>query len=182
MICSFYRNYPFCSTDAFTAVINLLFFAFAVNEWMLYIGGLIAILDSTTTTMLRSMISKMVHANEVGKVFSILGVFQVSHSHLVKFTPNFYENDSLFSQALIPFIAGPSFNFLYKHTVRTFPAAFIFVVIGLKSLVFIDVLIVYFKSRKVQKKKAELEMENQRQNKRKLGDEETTQAFISSSD
>ena len=85
-------------------------------------------------------------------------------------------------QALIPFIAGPSFNFLYKGTVRTFPAAFIFVVIGLKSLVFIDVLIVYLKSKKVQRKKAELEMENQRQNKQKLGDEETTQAFISSSD
>ena len=44
---------------------------------MLYVGGLIAILDSTTTTMLRSMISKMVHANEVGSVFSIVGTFQV---------------------------------------------------------------------------------------------------------
>ena len=64
-------------SDAVTAVINLLFFAFAVSEWMLYVGGLIAILDSTTTTMLRSMISKMVHANEVGSVFSIVGTFQV---------------------------------------------------------------------------------------------------------
>jgi len=127
-------------TDAVTAVINLLFFAFAVSEWMLYVGGLIAILDSTTTTMLRSMISKMVHANEVGSVFSIVGTFQ----------------------AFIPFIAGPLYGFLYKETVATFPAAFIFVVIGLKTIVFFDVLIVHLKSRKVQKIKRDLELQAQK--------------------
>ena len=68
-------------------------------------------------------------------------------------------------QALIPFVAGPSFNKLYGSTVRTFPAAFIYVVIGLKTLVFVDVLIIYLKSRKVQKKMKQLEMrENKGEN------------------
>ena len=59
----------------------------------------------------------------------------------------------------MPFVASPTFNTLYKYTVRTFPAAFIFVVIGFKTLVFVDVLIVHIKSRKVQKKKKQLELE-----------------------
>ena len=60
---------------------------------------------------------------------------------------------------MIPFAAGPSFNMLYKRTVRTFPAAFIFVVIGIKTVVFVDVLIVHIKSRKVMKIKRQLEVQ-----------------------
>ena len=65
-------------------------------------------------------------------------------------------------QAFIPFIAGPLYGFLYKETVATFPAAFIFVVIGLKTIVFFDVLIVHLKSRKVQKIKRDLELQAQK--------------------
>ena len=61
---------------------------------MLYLGGVIAFLESTSTTMFRSMISKNVHANEVGKVFSVVGTIQ----------------------ALIPFISSPTFGYLYKAT------------------------------------------------------------------
>ena len=68
-------------SDMVTSIINLLFFAFVVSEWMLYVGGLNAILDSTTTTMFRSIISKIVHANEVGSVFSIVGFFQVNYHY-----------------------------------------------------------------------------------------------------
>ena len=65
-----------------TSALNLLIFAFAVNEWMLYLGGVIAILDQTTATMFRSMISKLVSADEVGSVFSVLGLFQVNKNML----------------------------------------------------------------------------------------------------
>ena len=57
-------------------------------------------------------------------------------------------------------MAGPSFNYLYKHTVATFPAAFIFVVIGAKALVFVDIFIVHLKLRSVETtEKEEMEVE-----------------------
>ena len=56
-------------------------------------------------------------------------------------------------QAFIPFISGPLYNLLYKSTVASFPAAFIFVVIGIKALVLLDVVFVYIAQTRVQKKK-----------------------------
>ena len=57
-------------------------------------------------------------------------------------------------------MAGPSFNYLYKHTVATFPAAFLFVVIGAKALVFVDIFIVHLRLREfVSAGKEELEVE-----------------------
>lgn len=99
----------------------MIMFAFVVNEWMLYIGGVIAFLDATSTTMFRSMISKNVHPNEVGKVFSIVGIFQ----------------------ALIPFVASPVFRVLYRNTVKTTPEAFIYLIIALKVAIFFDILYVH---------------------------------------
>ena len=64
----------------------------------------------------------------------------------------------IFLQAFIPFIGGPLYNLLYKSTVASFPAAFIFVVIGIKALVLFDVVIVYIAQTRVQKKKKELEL------------------------
>ena len=106
--------------DNFTSVINFVIISFVVNEWMLYVGGAIALLDSTSTTMFRSMITKLVHANEVGKVFSVVGTFQ----------------------AIMPFIAGPMYGFLYRSTVSYQPAAFLFLIIAIKSVVFVIVLFV----------------------------------------
>ena len=64
------------------------------------------------------MITKNVNPDEVGKVFSIVGTFQ----------------------ALLPFAASPSFGFLYRATVEHFPAAFIFLIAGLK---FVEGLVVF---------------------------------------
>ena len=81
---------------------------------MLYIGGIIALLDNTSTTMFRSLISKNVDADEIGKVFSVVGVFQ----------------------ALLPFASGPIFGYLYKSTVEYQPNAFLFLIIGTYWLVY----------------------------------------------
>ena len=56
-------------------------------------GAAISFLDYTSTTMFRSTITKSVHANEVGRVFSVVGTFQ----------------------ALVPFAASPIYGFLYKY-------------------------------------------------------------------
>ena len=105
--------------------------AFAANGSLLYVGGVIAILDSTSTTMYRSMISKNVNSDEVGKVFSIVGTFQ----------------------ALLPFISGPTFNFLYKSTVEDFPQAWVFLVLAIRVFNFFVLLIVNIGMKKQQKRK-----------------------------
>lgn len=57
----------------------------------------------------------------MGKVFAIVGTFQ----------------------ALVPFASSPLFGFLYRGTVATFPAAFLFLVAGIKLVEAIVVLAVY---------------------------------------
>ena len=69
----------------------------------------------------RSLITKIVNPDEVGKIFTVVGTFQ----------------------ALIPFGAAPLFGFLYRGTVAFFPAAFLFLVAGLKLMEAIVVLIVF---------------------------------------
>ena len=109
---------------------------------MLYVGGIVAFLDNTSTTMFRSLISKNVDADEIGKVFSVVGVFQ----------------------ALLPFASGPIFGYLYKSTVAFQPNAFLFLVISIKILLFIVVFCVnrgMIREEKHSKKvKAKLEKEN----------------------
>ena len=106
--------------DSLTSVVNYLIIAFASNSWMLYVGGTLAILDQTSTTMYRSLITKTVNPDEVGKVFSIVATFQ----------------------ALLPFMSGPTFNYLYKYTVSYMPSAWVFLVIAIRLFNFSVLLIV----------------------------------------
>ena len=76
------------------------------------------------------MITKNVNPDEVGKIFSIVGTFQ----------------------ALVPFASSPLFGFLYRGTVATFPAAFLFLVAGLKLIEAIVVLVVFFNVKKQERK------------------------------
>ena len=94
--------------------------AFVVYPWMLYVGCIVAFLDGTTTTVFRSLISKNVDADEIGKIFSVVGIFQ----------------------ALLPFASGPIFRSLYRSTVEYQPNAFLFLIIGIKVLLFMVVFIV----------------------------------------
>ena len=97
-------------------------------------------LDATSTTMFRSMITKNVHANEVGKVFSVVGTFQ----------------------ALMPFAAGPLFGFLYRETVESQPAAFLFLIASIKGVVFLVIIGVAILSRKTERamEKDRIELED----------------------
>ena len=78
----------------------------------------------------RSLITKCVNPDEVGKIFSIVGAFQ----------------------ALLPFGSSPLFGFLYRATVATFPAAFLFLVAGLKLIEAIIVLVVFVGVKKENKR------------------------------
>ena len=82
---------------------------------MVYLGVAIGVLDFSSNTMFRSLISKNVQANEVGKVFSVVAIFET----------------------LMPFATAPLFGFLYKATVETQPNAFLLLVVALKAAVLI---------------------------------------------
>ena len=91
---------------------------------MIYLGVFISLLDYASSTMFRSLISKKVNANEVGRVFSVVGIFKT----------------------LMPFLTAP--GFLYKSTVESQANAFLFLVVGLKSTVLLFMIIVKLKERK----------------------------------
>ena len=78
----------------------------------------------------RSLITKYVEPDEVGKIFSIVGTFQ----------------------ALLPFASGPLFGFLYRDTVAFLPSAFLLVVAGFKLIEGVVVLIVFVGVKRDQRK------------------------------
>ena len=88
---------------------NQFFVAFARVEWVLYVGLVVSILGHATTSLSRSLLSKLVGPEDVGKVFSVLGGMQ----------------------ALMPLVGTPFFGFLYRSTVETTPAAFTYVTAGI---------------------------------------------------
>ena len=105
--------------------------ALSTNGWMLYLGGAVAILDLTSSTIYRSMLTKNVNPDEVGKVFSVVATFQ----------------------ALLPFMAGPAYNDLYKYTVSYLPQVWIYLVISIRVFNFFVLLIVTIGMRKQEKRK-----------------------------
>ena len=96
------------------------------KDWIIYLWVFISLLDYASITKFRSLISKNVNANEVGKVFSVVGILKT----------------------LMPFLTAPVFGFLYKSTVESQANAFLFLVVGLKSTVLLFMIIVKLKERK----------------------------------
>ena len=80
-----YKYYPCLLPYSFA---NCFILAFCVNWWMPYVGAGIALLDNTSTTLFRSLITKCVDPDEVGygntgyDVFK--GVIQNQKSFLAK--------------------------------------------------------------------------------------------------
>jgi Na+/melibiose symporter-like transporter len=97
------------AVSAASVFANQFFVAFASVEWVLYVGLAVSLLGHGTSTMSRSLLSKLVGPDDVGKIFSVLGV----------------------TQALMPLVGTPFFGFLYRETVENNPAVFCFVTAGL---------------------------------------------------
>ena len=51
--------------------------AFATFDWQIYVGSLPGILGVCITTLVRSMITKLVGSSEIGKVLAVIGCIQV---------------------------------------------------------------------------------------------------------
>ena len=88
---------------------------------MLYLGSGIGFLDSTTTTVMRSMIIGLVPVTEIGKVFSVVEFFK----------------------GILAFAGPIIYGVLYEKTVRTVPEAFLYLITALKCLVLIASIIIY---------------------------------------
>ncbi|CAH0388966.1 unnamed protein product [Bemisia tabaci] len=77
-------------------------YAYAPTETIYYLGSLVDIVNGTSFIAVRSIISKLVPADELGKVNSIFGV----------------------SEALVPLIYGPMYSAVYSATLHSMPGAF----------------------------------------------------------
>ena len=101
-------------------IVNLMFSVYGRANWVLYTGLFFGTHYWCTASMCRSQLSKIVGAYDVGKLYSTLA----------------------FTQALMPLAGMPFFGFLYRATVETHPALFLWVAtaIAMLELVFIGVI------------------------------------------
>ncbi|KAK2582171.1 hypothetical protein KPH14_004528 [Odynerus spinipes] len=77
-------------------------YAFATTDWMIYLGALVEIVNGTSFIAMRSIASKLVPSDELGKVNSLFGV----------------------CESLMPLFYGPMYSSIYAATMNTFPGAF----------------------------------------------------------
>ncbi|XP_046744566.1 solute carrier family 46 member 3-like [Diprion similis] len=77
-------------------------YAFASTDWMIYLAPLVEIVNGTSFIAMRSIASKLVPTDELGKVNSLFGV----------------------CEALMPLVYGPMYSSVYAATMNTLPGAF----------------------------------------------------------
>lgn len=83
-------------------ILSSFVYAFATVAWVFYLGPIAEILNGTSFIAMRSMASKLVPSDELGKINSLIGV----------------------SEALMPLVYGPLYSATYAATMRTMPGAF----------------------------------------------------------
>lgn len=88
--------------SSMSKILSSFVYAFAVTDWQLYIAPIVEILNGTSFIAMRSIASKLVNSNELGKVNSLFGV----------------------AEALMPLLYAPMYTSLYAATLNTLPGAF----------------------------------------------------------
>ncbi|KAK7872175.1 hypothetical protein R5R35_001737 [Gryllus longicercus] len=83
-------------------ILSCFVYAFATTDWMIYLAPIVEILNGTSFIAMRSIISKLVPADELGKVNSLFGV----------------------CEALMPLVYGPMYSAVYTSTIHSLPGAF----------------------------------------------------------
>ncbi|TRY72153.1 hypothetical protein TCAL_00254 [Tigriopus californicus] len=119
--------------DMFASAINCLIMAFATEEWMLYVGAVINCLDSSSYSVVRSMVTKIAEPHETGSLLAVFGSFQ----------------------SIMPMIATPVFGMLYRSTVANFPQLYLLIVAGFFLLNSVCLLFVRHGLKKLNKKMAQ---------------------------
>ncbi|KAJ6643128.1 Solute carrier family 46 member 3 [Pseudolycoriella hygida] len=91
--------------SSMSKILSSFVYAFAVTEWQLYLAPLVEILNGTSFIAMRSIATKLVQSDELGKVNSLFGV----------------------AEALMPLVYAPMYASLYQATIETLPGAFFLV-------------------------------------------------------
>lgn len=112
-------------------MIKNLVIAFLSSTWMLYFAFGLGFLDSTTITVMRSMIISVVPTTEIAKVFCIMEFFKG------------------ILNLIGPVIYGP----LYASTLKTLPEAFLYFGTAVKFMVLVVGVFVYIELNKRQELK-----------------------------
>ncbi|XP_060663726.1 probable peptidoglycan muropeptide transporter SLC46 [Drosophila nasuta] len=83
-------------------ILSSFVYAFATLPWHMYLGGLVEIFNGTAFIAMRSIATKLVSKDELGKVNSLFGV----------------------AEALMPMVFAPMYTTLYAATLKVLPGAF----------------------------------------------------------
>ena len=122
-------------TDAITSMIKNIIMAMLTTTWVLYFAFGIGFLDSTTTTVMRSMIISVVPNTEIAKVFCVMELFK----------------------GILQFSGPVIYGNLYRFTLDYFPEAFLYLGVAVKFLVFVTGILIYIELTKRQKLKTKSE-------------------------
>jgi hypothetical protein len=109
-------------------------YAFAPNSTIFYIGAIVEALNGTSFIAMRSIMSKLVPADELGKINSLFGV----------------------SEALMPLIYGPMYNIVYKITINFLPGGF-YLLGGILTTPAVAIFFWLYRQHQNDKKEEELE-------------------------
>ncbi|XP_045521450.1 proton-coupled folate transporter-like [Pieris brassicae] len=118
-------------------VAGALVMAFARNDYEVYVAPLVEILNGTTMIALRSIASKLVSHQELGKVFSLFGV----------------------AETMMPLIFSPLYAKIYILTLHVLPGA-VFLVSVLATLPALGIFIWFYYEHKEDAKQKRLEVPN----------------------
>ncbi|PSN43506.1 hypothetical protein C0J52_13408 [Blattella germanica] len=107
-------------------ILSSFMYAFSTKQWQIYVAPLIEILNGTSFIAMRSIASKLVPQDELGKVNSLFGV----------------------CEALMPLVYGPMYSAVYAATMHTVPGAFFLLGGGLTTPAVLIFLWMYFEHKK----------------------------------
>lgn len=88
--------------SSLSKVASCFVYAFAPTPSIFYLGAIVEMLNGTSFIAMRSIMSKLVPSEELGKINSLFGV----------------------SEALMPLVYGPMYSFVYRSTIKILPGAF----------------------------------------------------------
>ncbi|XP_014291950.1 probable peptidoglycan muropeptide transporter SLC46, partial [Halyomorpha halys] len=107
-------------------IVASLFYAFAKTSTQFYLASLIDMVGGTAVIAMRSIASKLVPSEELGKINSLFGV----------------------CEAVVPLIYQPLYSFVYQKTLNTLPGAFFLVGSSLTSPTVFIFLYLYYLDKK----------------------------------
>ncbi|XP_014254647.1 proton-coupled folate transporter-like [Cimex lectularius] len=107
-------------------------YAFATSTWVFYLAPLVDIVNGTSFIAMRSIISKLVPPDELGKINSVFGL----------------------AEAIVPVVYGPLYSAVYRATMDTVPGAFFLLGGGLTAPAVLIFLWMYTEHKKDAQKAA----------------------------